>query len=183
MANFNITWNPAQNESSVSQNVEYKKSTDSSWILYSNVGPETNIASITGLLDNVIYNFRISNVCSYGGPTASSTYSNIKITCPTITFTETVDSITYSFNHGGGSLTGFIIELLENDTETILDTQTPTVGATMTGTFNGLDSNTTYKFRLKISAGTFSHTCSIVSHTTEQGICEGPENISAEIIL
>lgn len=180
MANYNITWVPSSNGSAISQNIEYKKSIDSTWTIHSNVSPVTNIGSITGLDDNVIYDFRVSSVCLYGGPTPSSPFSLIKIVCPVVTLTKTFNSVSYSFPHPGGSISGFTVELLSS-TSVILFTQTPTIGATMTGTFSGLTPSTAYKVRLKVTAGSFSQTCAPQDITTDNPVCDPPTSLVATV--
>ena len=159
MANFLLTWTPSNDGTSSSQNVQYKKSIDSTWTTYANVSSATNTTLINSLLDNVIYNFRISNICTYGGTSESSSATLINFACPSVTLGSTVDTVTYSFTHPGGSISGFTVELLDAAGTTVLATDTPSISGTISGSFTGLTASTTYKVRVKMTASTFNNTC------------------------
>ena len=61
MANVHITWTAGAG--ATSQDVQYKLTSSSTWITYSNVGPSVNSANINGLVDSTSYDFRIVTNC------------------------------------------------------------------------------------------------------------------------
>ena len=180
MANYNISWTPATNGSTISQNVEYKKSVDSTWTVSTNVSAVTNIAVINSLLDNVVYDFRVSSLCDFGGPSPSSPFSLIKFICPTVTLSKTTNQVSYSFTHPGGSISSVTVDLLSSSS-VVLQTQTPAAGTPVTGVFNGLTPGTAYKVRVKLIAGSFNQTCSAQDITTDNLVCEAPTGLTATI--
>jgi hypothetical protein len=64
MADFILTWAPPSDTvMTVNQDVQYKKSIDSTWTTHANVANVVNTHIVPSLLDNTIYNFRVCAVC------------------------------------------------------------------------------------------------------------------------
>lgn len=110
---------------------------------------------------NTLYVYRaISNGGS--SPYVDLTYANI--TCPAVSFTNTSNSIDYSFTHVGGSVDKYVLELYDSTETNLLDSITelpgsPTFANPVTNTFSGLTPGTTYKIRAVVYIGTYSVTC------------------------
>lgn len=163
MASISITWVPTTTNS-VSQDVQYKEHSSSTWITFATVAPTDSSALITGLSDNVIYDVRIVNNCTYGN-VPSTPQSVISLTCPVITYNTTDDSIDYSFT---GTLTGvssYEVQLL-SVSDLLLQTQSKAPATTVSGTFTGLLGNTTYKIKLLITSTVENKGCTPIVIST-----------------
>lgn len=184
MASATITWVPAGGVST-SQDIQYKASTSGIWITYASVGPTISTATIPGLIDNVIYDFRIVDDCSYGGPSPSGEDHKIKITCPIVTITPTYNTVGYSFVHLGGSISKYVVELLNSVGATLATNTHTSPTGTITGTFTSLIPTTSYKIRVTVYAGpsfTFNNVCSAQNFTTgAPPVCNPPTGVSATI--
>jgi hypothetical protein len=181
MATANLTWTPAGGANSLSQDVQYKVSTSSTWITHSNVGPSINTATITGLLDNTVYDFRVINNCSVGGPTPATQYQTVNLTCPVVTVTPSYDSIGYSFTHLGASVDSYTVELLNASDGVVATINELTPSGTVTNSFTGLTASTVYKVRVTVKVGsTFSKQCTATTTgTIAAPTCDPPTGVSA----
>ena len=179
--NITLTWNTGAGAST--QDVQYKLSTASTWTTHENVAGNVTTSSITGLLDNRIYDFRVITNCPGGTPTPSVATQQIKITCPVVSTTPSDTSITYSFTELGGSITAYTVKLFDSAGTTEVASQAPTGTSTRSGTFTGLTQSTGYKIRVIITAGSFSKTdCGMVDvTTTATPACNAPTDVTATV--
>lgn len=179
--NITLTWTTGAGAST--QDVQYKLSSASTWTTHANVAGGVTTSSITGLLDNRIYDFRVITNCAGGTPTPSVATQQIKITCPVVTPTPSDTSITYSFPELGGSVTAYTVKLFDSAGTTEVSSQTPSGTTTRSGTFTGLTSSTGYKIRVIVTAGSFSKTdCAMVDvTTTATPACNAPTNVTATV--
>lgn len=179
--NITLTWTPGGG--AASQDVQYKLASSGTWTTHSNVAGNVNTATINGLQDNLIYDFRVITNCAGGSPSPSLSTQQIKIICPTVSTTPSNTSVSYSFSELGGSVTGYTVKLFDSSGVTELSSQTPTGTTTRTGTFTGLTASTAYKIRVIITAGSFTKSdCAMVSVTTTANpACNPPTNVSATI--
>jgi hypothetical protein len=179
---MNITLNWTAGGGAASQDVQYKLASSNTWITHVNVAGNVTTTTITGLQDNLIYDFRIVTNCSGGTPAPGTSTQQINIICPTVTTTVTDTTVAYSFTNVGGSTSGYTVHLLDSAGTTILQTQTPTIASTVTGTFSTLTQSTAYKVRLTIIAGTFNKQCTAVNATTTATpVCNAPTNLVATL--
>ena len=184
MAQAVLNWTPAGGTNSTGQKVEYKKYNDSTWIEAASVGASISTYTISSLLDNTIYDFRVINICQVGGPTPATMDQKIRFVCPTVTLTPTYNQIGYSFTHVGAGITKYVIELLDSAGVTIIATDTvATPGSTVSGNFTGLNSTTGYKVRLTMYASTlFNSSCALQAvSTSAPPSCNPPTNVVATI--
>jgi hypothetical protein len=184
MATATINWTPVNDVFSVNQSVYYKAFDDADWTLFNTVAPSANTATITGLTDNVIYQFRVRNNCIGGGNTFGNTDEAINITCPTpLTVDPAELTADFSFPHLGGDISSYLVELL-SAADAVLDDETITSpGSSVTGTFTGLNPSTDYKIRVTPKAtgsqGDYISVCGSISFQTEAVICNPPTGVSA----
>jgi hypothetical protein len=166
-----------------SQNVQYKLSTSSTWITFSTVGGSANTETVTGLDDNLLYNFRIVSFCSGGEPAPSAVLTKINMTCPSVTTTVTDTTISYSFNEVGGDVTSYVVKLFNSAGTAEVATSTPTGTTTLTGTITGLTASSTYKLRVIPAAGSITKAdCPFVDVTTAAPpVCSIPTNVVATL--
>lgn len=179
--NITLTWTPGASASN--QDVQYKLSTSSTWTTHTSVGPTIATASITGLSDNKIYDFRVITNCA-GGISTSAATQQINILCPTVTTNPSNNSVGYSFAHDStSSITAYTAKIFDTTGTTLISSQTPSGTTTRSGTFTGLTASTNYKIRIEITAGTFSKTnCSFVSvTTTADPTCNPPTGVTATL--
>jgi hypothetical protein len=183
MATANLSWTPVDDGFSVSQDVEYKAMADVGWTLHSVVTASTNTAKITGLLDNVIYQIRVTNHCPEGLSGLSTMAEVISLTCPSVTIDETHTTVTFSYDTLGGDVSAYDVSLL-SAVDVVLNTQTfNTPGAVVSFSFTGLDLSTVYKIRVTPKAqgslALYTLVCAPVTFTTDS--CEPPTDVSAEM--
>lgn len=178
--NINLTWSTGGG--AASQDVQYKLATDSSWTTHSNIAGNINTATLNGLQDNLIYDFRVVTNCTGGTPAPSMATQQVNLICPTVTITPTDNSVSYSFTNVGGSTTGYTIHLLDAAGTSILQTQSPSVTGTVSGTFSTLTQSTSYKVRVTIIAGSFNRQCGALdTATTATPVCIAPTNVAATL--
>lgn len=162
MTSVLLQWTPSGSSTSTGQAIQYKKSSSSTWITYGIVSSTTSSQLISSLLDNILYNFRVIDNCSFEGPTNSTMSNMINLVCPAITFTLTDSSITYSFSYDSTSdITGYNIDLYNSNTTVLLSTQTPGLSNPVNGVFTGLSASTSYAVRVNIVSGIYSKICPI----------------------
>jgi hypothetical protein len=185
MAQIPLTWIPAGGFNSTGQQVQYKPE-GGVWTTFQTVAPAISSITITGLLDNTVYEFRIVNLCADGGPTPSPTVlTQIYISCPAPTFILSTNSIQYSFAHLGAQVTKYTVELL-SAANVVLQTKTHLApSGTISETFTGLSPNTNYNVRVNVFAGDtqqYSRTCASSSQTTTSpSVCAAPANVTGTI--
>ncbi len=188
MASITLNWTAPGGSNSLSQDVQYKLATSSTWTTFQNVGPTIGTVTITGLNNNLLYNYRVTNVCAVGGSNSSPTAEIINLTCPSVTVTNTYNSVTFSFSHLGGSVSSYTVDLLSADgTSTIATKNITTPSSTVTDTFSSLVSaSTTYQVRVTVNAvgasTTYTKVCTASNTTTPSApTCNAPIGVTAVI--
>jgi hypothetical protein len=149
----NLTWAPAGGVTSQNQDVQYKAASSTTWITYANVGATVSSASITGLIDNTIYDFRVVNNCTYSGPTPAMATQNAKITCPAVTIFPGYDHVDYSFVHLGADISKYVVDLLDASDAVLLTNTITSFPIPISSSFSGLVPSTNYKLRITVYAG------------------------------
>jgi hypothetical protein len=180
--NITLTWTPGAGASN--QDVQYKLSTEPTiWTTHSSVAAGVATATINGLLDNRIYDFRVVTNCA-GGISTSAATQQINIICPTVTTNPSSTTIGFSFPEIGGSITGYTAKIFDTTGTTLISSQTPAGTTTRTGSFTSLTASTNYKIRIEIAAGSFSKTnCSFISVTTTASpTCNPPTGVTATLV-
>lgn len=176
-----ITLNWVVGSGATSQDIQYKAATSSTWITFSSVSGVAITETVTGLPDNIIYDFRIGSQCTGGTMNYSTPIQAINITEPPLTDSPTSVAIGYSFPELGGSVTSYVVKIYDSLGTTELSSQTPTGATTRSGTFSGLTPSTTYNIRIIPTAGSFTKTdlpFNVVS-TTAPPSCPAPTGVSA----
>lgn len=183
MASFTLNWTPAGGLNSTGQQVQYKESTSSTWITAATLGASANTYTISSLLDNMIYDFHIVNLCTFGGPISGATFQTVNLTCPSVLITPTYNSASFSFTHLGGSVNEYHIDLLDNAGTTILAFKNIVpVSSSVSDTFMGLNSATNYRIRVTVKAQTYSKVCATVPFTTDPfPTCNAPTSLAVTI--
>ncbi len=185
MAQATITWTPAGGTNSLSQLVQYKQSSSSTWLTFSTLLPGAATETITGLNLNTIYDFMVVDNCAVGGLVASGIDEKIKFSCPTLTVTPTFNSVTVAFTGVGANITKYTLQLLDSTGNSVIATQdiTNVTPTSFTNTFSSLSASTVYNVRLTMYAGStfaYSNICSLTSFTTgATPVCLPPVAVSA----
>ena len=179
-----LSWTAATGVTS--QLVQYKLATESSWTDYGYVALGATSATISDLLDNYIYDFRVLTSCDSGTLTASGQTSQINIVCPTITTSVTGTTINYSFSALNGSVTGYVVKLYNSAGTSVLFTSTPSLSnTTIAGTFSSLTNSTTYKLELTVNADTKFKVCpqiTVVTNTSSASSCNPPTGVTSYLV-
>ena len=139
------------------------------------VNPSSNININTTVCLN---NAETGSTCSY----TLTYFVNNTASCPELTLTPDTNSIAYSYNVITGSAI-YTVQLY-NNAGTVLIAQNVnavTGPATITGTFTGLTSSTTYRVRILVTVGESTTTCPFTPATTLPGPCPPPSSVSAVI--
>jgi hypothetical protein len=180
---MNVTLSWSIGAGATSQNVQYKLSTSPTWITFSTVGGSATTETVTGLQDNLLYNFRIVTQCGGGEPAPSVTITRINIICPTVTLTSTSTTVSYSFPQIGGDVNAYVVKLFNTAGTVEVASSTPTGTTTRTGTFTGLTASSVYKVRVIPTAGTITKSdCSFINVTTAAPpVCSIPTNVVATL--
>lgn len=180
---MNVTLNWTTGGGAAGQDVQYKLATNSTWITQDTVAGNATTYTINGLPDNLIHDFRIVTNCAGGSPAPSAVTQQVNLICPAVTTTVTDTTVAYSFTNVGGSTTGYTVHLLDSAGTSVLQTQSPAISATVSGTFSGLTQSTTYRVRVTILAGLFSKQCaSVTTATTATPVCNLPTGLSASLV-
>ena len=173
MADFEIKWTPPVS-TTYKQEIYLRLRYTSEYSLIAELEGSVFYYTITGLLDNKIYEYKIKTYCLTSGPGETAVKSFIKINCPTFTTNNITlkcnRTFDYSFLALGQDIDAYDIVLL-NNAGTELSRQTKTtplaVGSTITGTFSSLLAETIYKIKIEPKADEFTRTtCGIVTVTT-----------------
>ena len=182
---MNVTLNWTVGAGATSQNVQYKLASASTWITFSTVTGTAVTETVTGLSDNLTYDFKIISKCNGGTAGSSAIIKQINIICPTVTTTLTSTSISYSFPEIGGSVGSYSVKLFNSAGTSELSSQTPTGTTTLTGTFTALTASTSYKIRVVPTAGTITKTdCAFTTATTSApAVCSVPTAVTADITV
>jgi len=183
MSSFLLNWTPAGGLNSTGQQVQYKQSSSSTWITATTLGPGVNTYTLNGLLDNLIYDFQILNLCTYGGPTSGTAFQSVNLTCPTLQITPTFNSVSFSFPTLGGSVNEYRVDLLDaTDSSVIAFKNMVALTGTIGDSFTGLDPQTNYQLKVTVKAETYSKQCSPVPFATAAlPVCDSPISLTATI--
>lgn len=179
MANITLNWTPGGGANIVNQKIQYRPSSTLNWTLFTNSTYPTgllpaNLATITitGLLENTLYAFRVVSVCQVGGDIVGNETTAIKWLCPTIQTSSTYNTISYQIPDQGQGITGYTFQLLDGSLNVI---QTRT---TISGVFDSssLAPSTAYSIRLILQANnTLTNNCTPVAvSTTAVPACPTP---------
>lgn len=177
-----LTWTPGGGGGT--QTLEYKLASSSAYTTFGSYPATTASSSITGLSQNVLYNFRITNNCSGGSANAASV-SNASIQCPTLSNISTDTTVVSSFTSPTGDIDTMVVTLYDSTGFTALSSQTFTspFASSIVATFTGLTPSTTYQVGVTPSIGTIINpicTKSVVSTTAIPG-CALPTNLTVTI--
>ncbi len=159
MADFIVAWSP-ETQNSVGQVVQYKLPSSGTWIDFAIVSPSTSTYLVTGLLDNTIYQFRISCECATGDVTYSQVFTSIRFTCPVVTISASTTILNYSFPTVASSITGYTVILYKDGLEEVTMSYNSPVPPTISGSFN-IVAGHIYTIRVQMKAGSIVKDCPI----------------------
>lgn len=183
MATINLSWTPAGGATSTGQTVQRKLASSGTWTdLATGLSASANSYADTTASDNTLYDYRILNICSVGGPTPGSTVQADKIICPTITLanpqTGEQDTITWTVAATSGDVN--ITEVLIIKGGTTLETNPVNSQGPASGTYDtGLDFGSTYTVRAVLSDGVFTQNCENTITIGSAPGCGAPTNLTA----
>ena len=185
MAQCILEWTPGAGTNTLNQTIQYKLTGSTTWITFNTVGPTVYTALITGIQDNKVYDFRIIDNCSTGGPTASAVIKGIKFICPTVTLSPSFDTAQFDFLHAGGDVNKYLVELLNTSNAVIASKPINSPTTNISDLFTGLVPSTSYNIRVTMYAGSsfeYNKTCTAVAFvTTAAPTCNAPTAVTATI--
>jgi hypothetical protein len=183
MASFDLSWTPASGLNSTGQRVRYKESVSSTWLIAATLSPTADSYTIEDLDDNVVYDFSILNLCSFGGPTSGPVFQSIDFVCPSIVTSPSYNMVSFSFTHVGGSVTQYRVDLLDEEGSSIVTFKNITSpSGVVADSFTGLSATTSYNLRLTMKVGTtYSEVCDLVPFSTSSlPTCNMPTGLVVE---
>lgn len=144
LVNAILNWLPGGGPNASSQIIKYKLHAASTWTTATNTGSaSTNTYTITGLSQNVRYDFLIENVCTNEALTDSVIVPGIYLGCPTPQFTVSGQNITVSFNGISTDITSYDIDLINSSGVTVSTFHiVPPFTTPVTHTFNSVTTGT-----------------------------------------
>lgn len=187
MASANLTWVNGGGANSTGQEVQFKLPSSGVWTVFSTEPPTATSKTVTGLLPDTIYDFRIVDVCSDGGPTPSAQIQGAFLTCPVLTVTELPTALSYSMTHIGGDITRYLVRLYDSTGVNLMQTkQHDSPSGTMSSTFSGLTPSTAYVIQVVVFAGpsfSFSKVCATLNHNTaDPATCAAPTGVTVTMV-
>lgn len=193
MANFNLSWILTVTANVTGQRAYYRQKTVGGAFLTTGFSPANDLStsatstSIAGLLDNVVYQFQIANLCSTGGPTfnANGIQEGIKFACVTPTETHTHNSATGTVSGLPSDITSVIFTLTDAGGTAL---STPVTSVTSAGsasaTFTGLTPSSDFfikvEFTAVVNGATVTSalgTCNVQIKTENAPACPAPTNL------
>lgn len=188
MAIFNLTWSNVAllgNSNVTGQRAEYRRKTTGGSFISAGFSPINDLptsaieASSPVLADNVVFEFKVSSLCTVGGPTINDNgvREAIKFVCPVTTATATDSTVTVS-------VTGLPVDI----TQVIFNRGTGAVPKTVSGgsashTFVGLSHSTIYTITTQVVAVvnggevTSALSCNTSATTSAPSACTAPQNL------
>lgn len=148
------------------------------------------IVNISGSPLNVADDFDITMTTCFFDPTTNSQCMDCieyhlvnTLSCPTVIWTPTENSVGYSFNHTGGALT-YSVQLF-NSGNVMVDNQSFSVTGpiAISGVFNGLAVNTTYKGRVQMITALSTKSCPFTTVITGPDSCPAVQLLTATITI
>lgn len=184
--NFQLTWVPYDNVTLINQVIQYKILGSGNWMNFNTYGPTVSTCTVTGLIPNTIYQFRIVSNCVKGAQNTSSIVNQIKFNCPTLTTIKTLSTIKASFNYDANDIVSYVVSLKKTSDDSLVETLTlPLVPGHGLGqfnyTFDSLIPSTSYYVEVTMLTlnDTYSNTCTsnpIV--TLDAPTCSTPHSVT-----
>lgn len=184
MATINLSWTPAGGPTSTGQTVQRKLASASTWSdLATGLAPTANSYADTTAADNTLYDYRVLNICSAGGPSAGGTAQADNQVCPTVTATVPAtgeeDVINWTVGNTSGDNTITTVVIIDNTSAVVnttnVNSQTGTSGTYDTGQAYG----ETFTIRATITDGVFTKTCDATVTIGSQPTCGAPTGLTA----
>lgn len=183
MATINLSWTPAGGPTSISQTVQRKQASSTTWNdLATGLAPTASTYSDTTAAENTLYDYRIVNVCSAGGPSPGTPSQADKIVCSTITLdnpqTGEQDTIDWTVAATSNDVTIDRVEIIKDGN--ILETTNVGNAGPASGTYDtGLDFGATYTVRSVLTDGVFTLNCESTIQIGGSPTCGSPTNLTA----
>ena len=188
MAAVTLTWTPTNNATSLGQEVQRKLASSPTWVTIATVGSSIATYVDTTAADNILYDYRVLNICSVGGPTSSSVIKASKIICPTVTVTNpqtgAANTLLVSYPALSGDVLYASIQLFASNGTT--GVQGPFVISSSgqgagTYTFTSLAYSTSYVVKIGLTDGTFIKLCSYNGSVGTSPACGASLNLTAVV--
>jgi hypothetical protein len=189
MATVTLTWTPTNNATSTGQQVQRKLASSPTWVTIATVGASIATYVDTTAADNVLYDYRVLNVCSVGGPTSSGVTQASKIICPTVTVTNpqtgAANTLLVSYPTLSGDVSYDSIQLFASNGTTSVQGPFDISGSGQgagTYTFTSLTYSTSYVVKIGLTDGTFIKFCSYNGSVGTAPACGAPLNLTAVVV-
>lgn len=176
MATFTLNWTPNIIGNVTGQRVYRRQKSIGGSFLTTGFTPSNdlstsaNTATIGSMVNNVIYEFQVANLCTTGGPTFHDTIQEgIKFTCLGLSIspgTDPTTQINVESNTSGTDIQTITVNIIETISGNLIETKTLAATGSTTMTFSGLQSNMSYSF-------TYSYTATINGVSVSSFVCSG----------
>jgi len=165
MAQFSLSWDNSAvltNTNSISQRCSYKLRTSGTW-LTTGFTPANDMAktvitanSPSGLSNNVVYQFKVENICTSGGPTINDNgiQEDINFSCisPTLTETSTTGTLVIDTTDTDIIAARITLKLALDNSIIMAPTIINAVSNTITANATGLTVSTNYYWQIELYA-------------------------------
>jgi hypothetical protein len=181
-----LNWTAAGGANSTSQQVQRSPFGAGSWSTLNTLSPSANTYTDSTAVVDTVYDYRIVNVCSVGGPTASSTDDIVEITC--VTLSAGVSGLIISGEYGElfNETQWSSLDLLDEGGTAVIQSANPSPNGQNAGPYQftdaGVDYNTNYIVRAALVApnGTIKK-CDVSVSTGAAPSCDAPTNLSVSL--
>lgn len=186
MATINLAWTPAGGPTSTGQEIQRKLNAASTWTTLTTVGVAINTYADTTAANNTLYNYRIVNICSAGGPAPSATVNADAILCPAITVTNpqtgAANTLVASIAATSGDVSFASVQLFDAAGTVPVSAVISLSGQAATSyTFTALSYSTSYTVKFTLTDGTVSKVCTQTGAVGVAPACGAPTSLTATV--
>lgn len=162
MASFTLTWTPVITGNVTAQRAYYRQKTVGGAFLTTGFSPTNDLSTAAttveraALTDNVVYEFKIANICTIGGPTdnVDGVKEQIEFACvaPTVTKTATTGNCAYTGLPSDITKVRFRLRLTADNSSVSGPTTVTVVGGAASVNVTSLTPATDYYFETEFFA-------------------------------
>jgi len=181
-----LNWTAAGGANSTGQQVQRSPFGAGSWSTLATVGPSTNSYTDNSAIVDTVYDYRIVNICSVGGPTASGTDDIVEITCVTLTANASGLIISGEYGELFNETQWSSLDLMDEGGTAVIQSADPIPTGQNAGPYTftdaGVEYNTNYIVRAFLTApnGTIKK-CDVSVSTGAAPTCDAPTNLSVSL--
>ena len=180
-----LNWTAAGGANSTGQQVQRSAFGAGSWSTLATLNATATTYTDNTAIVDVVYDYRIVNICSVGGPTASGTDDIVEITCVSLNAEASGLIIAGSYGEIFNETQWFRFDILDEGGTTVIQSGTVPSGqdpGDYSFTDAGIDYNTNYIVRATLTAPNgATKKCDVSVSTGAAPTCDAPTNLSVSL--